>query len=164
MEDKTATKIAKEIIYKLQEKDFTLATAESCTGGAIAATITSIAGCSSVYKGSVVAYCNEIKAAILGVNKPTLDKYGAVSEETVREMVCGVKKITDSCCAIATSGIAGPGGGSPEKPVGTVWMAISVNDTTETHLLQLNDEGRARNIENTTAHALSLLLKMLNKE
>lgn len=149
--------IAESLVKRLQKRGCTLATAESCTGGAIAAAVTAISGCSAVFKGSVVAYCNEVKAEVLGVNRETLSVYGAVSEETVRQMVLGVQSLLKVDCAVATSGIAGPGGGSPEKPVGTVWMAVAVGNRVEARLLQIEDKGREANIETTVAEALQFL-------
>ena len=102
----------------LKAKNFSLSTAESCTGGGIAALITSVPGSSEYFKGGIVAYSNEIKADLLHVSVETLAQYGAVSRETVVEMVKGAMKTLKTDCAVATSGIAGPGGGTPEKPVG----------------------------------------------
>ena len=109
----------------LKAKNFSLSTAESCTGGGIAALITSVPGSSEYFKGGIVAYSNEIKADLLHVSVETLAQYGAVSRETVVEMVKGAMKTLKTDCAVATSGIAGPGGGTPEKPVGTVWIAAA---------------------------------------
>ena len=103
----------------LKNKKATLATAESCTGGFLAHKITKTPGCSIYYKGSVVAYAYEAKQNQLGVQKETLEKYGAVSEETVKEMVVGVLNTLNTDIGISISGIAGPGGGTPDKPVGT---------------------------------------------
>lgn len=148
---------AATLVEKLIERGCTLATAESCTGGAIASAITGVAGCSAVFKGSVVAYCNEVKASVLGVKSETLAAYGAVSEATVREMALGVQSLLKTSCAIATSGVAGPGGGSAEKPVGTVWMAVAVGDRVHTRLLQACDKGREANIEHAVSAALLFL-------
>ena len=109
----------------LKAKNFSLSTAESCTGGGIAALITSVPGSSEYFKGGIVAYSNEIKADLLHVSVETLAQYGAVSRETVVEMVKGAMKTLKTDCAVATSGIAGPGGGTPEKPVGTVSLYTS---------------------------------------
>jgi nicotinamide-nucleotide amidase len=106
----------------------TLATAESCTGGQIAATITKVPGCSAYYKGSIVSYANEIKENLLGVNQEDLNSYGAVSKQVVEGMVIGVIKKMEVDYAIATSGIAGPEGGTDDKPVGMVWIAIASKD------------------------------------
>lgn len=147
--------IAAATVEWLAEHGRTFATAESCTGGSIAAAITGIAGCSAVFKGSVVAYSNEVKAAVLGVGEDALATYGAVSEEVVKQMAQGVRRVMNVDCAVATSGIAGPGGGTPEKPVGTVWMAVAVGNDVFTRLLQMDDKGRKANIEHAVFSALS---------
>ena len=108
------------LLHHLNRLDLTVATAESCTGGNIAHQITSIAGSSSAFMGSVVAYSNDVKHRVLGVLNETLDTYGAVSLQTVEEMAQGACNVIGTDCAIVTSGIAGPGGGTPDKPVGTV--------------------------------------------
>ena len=147
--------IAAATVERLVERGCTLATAESCTGGAIAAAVTGVAGCSAVFKGSVVAYSNEVKAAVLGVGEEILAAHGAVSEEVVKRMVQGVQRVMSVDCAVATSGVAGPGGGTPEKPVGTVWMAVAVGNDVFTRLLQMADNGREANIEHAVFSALS---------
>ena len=152
------SELAAELIGVLRAKGLSLSTAESCTGGAIAAAITSGPGSSDVFKGAVVAYANEVKRSLLGVSDDTLQAYGAVSEQTVREMVQGVARATDSDCAVATSGVAGPGGGTPDKPVGTVWVAFYVKGRVVTSLLQLSDHGRMANIGATVEKTLSELL------
>lgn len=149
--------IAASIVEWCVQNGITIATAESCTGGSIAAAITGVAGCSAVYKGSVVAYSNEVKAAVLGVGEDTLALHGAVSEPVVEQMAQGVQRVMNVRCAVATSGIAGPGGGTPEKPVGTVWMAVAVGNEVFTRLLQMDDKGREINIEHTVFCALSFL-------
>ncbi len=149
--------IAASIVEWCVQNGITIATAESCTGGSIAAAITGVAGCSAVYKGSVVAYSNEVKAAVLGVGEDTLALHGAVSEPVVEQMAQGVQRVMNVRCAVATSGIAGPGGGTPEKPVGTVWMAVAVGNEVFTRLLQMDDKGREVNIEHTVFRALSFL-------
>ena len=112
----------------IAERGGFLAAAESCTGGTIAGRVTAIPGCSAWFKGGVVAYSNEIKASVLGVKLKTLREYGAVSGETIEEMVRGAMKIFGTEYAVATSGIAGPDGGTAEKPVGTVWIAAAGPD------------------------------------
>lgn len=107
----------------LRTRHLTISTAESCTGGRLAALLNRRPGSSDFYMGSVIAYSNDVKERLLGVSPDTLRTVGAVSEETVLQMVTGVRNLIRTDCAIATSGIAGPGGGSIEKPVGTVWMA-----------------------------------------
>ncbi len=156
--------LAADVIAKFALRGYTLATAESCTGGAISAALTGVAGSSAVFKGSVVAYCNSVKAAVLGVSEATLCAHGAVSEETVREMVVGAQRVLGAYCAVATSGVAGPSGGTAEKPVGTVWTAAAVGDKVVTRLLRLDDEGRTRNIEKTVAETLVFLLKTAGEE
>lgn len=108
----------------LKEKGLTLSLAESCTGGKLANLFTAIPGCSQYFKGGVVSYSNEAKRKILGVDFEDIKKYGAVSRTVVEQMALGARAIFESDCAIAISGIAGPGGGTPEKPVGTVWIAV----------------------------------------
>ncbi len=146
----------------LRNLGLTLSTAESCTGGNIAALLTSIPGSSAYFKGGVVAYANDVKNEILGVSIDTLRLYGAVSEETVVAMVKGAMKCMKSDCAVATSGIAGPGGGTVEKPVGTVWIAAGYKDEIITYKQEKN-EGRKENIRKATENALRLLLELLGK-
>lgn len=144
----------------LKAKGKTMATAESCTGGYIAHLITSIAGSSAYYKGSVVSYANEIKENILGVQHDTLMSVGAVSEETVKQMVAGAIKKLNVDFALATSGIMGPDGGTPEKPVGTVWVAAGNKEKIETLQLNLRFD-RERNISMTANNALNFLRKFI---
>lgn len=138
----------------------TLGTAESCTGGFLAHKITSIPGSSAYFKGSVVAYANEIKEGLLNVATATLLEHGAVSEQTVIEMVKGALNLLKTDIAISISGIAGPGGGTPEKPVGTIWLAIGNHTITKTKKLQLGKD-RLKNIEFTTVQALNMIRKFL---
>ena len=159
--DERIAQIAAEVNALLRERRFMLSTAESCTGGGVAAAITSCPGSSDVFKGAVVAYSNEVKSSLLGVSEDTLRLFGAVSEETVREMAAGVSSVMKSDCAIATSGIAGPGGGTKEKPVGTVWVATLVAGAVSATLLQLPDKGRDENIKATIIRALELLKERL---
>ena len=131
----------------LKEKGQTIATAESCTGGRLAALLNAHAGSSEFYTGSVVAYSNSVKRQVLGVSEQTLATCGAVSEDTVRQMAEGVRALLGTDYGIATSGIAGPGGGTPEKPVGTVWMAWATPQGTYAecfHLGSLRDQITAR--------------------
>lgn len=146
----------------LTKKQFTVSTAESCTGGNIAHEITAVAGCSSYFKGTVVAYANEVKQNVLGVSQETLEKEGAVSEPAVRQMVEGVAQKLHTNCAIATSGIAGPGGGTDEKPVGTVWIAATANGKTVSELYHFAGN-RSRVINHATTMAQLMLIKMLLK-
>lgn len=160
--DKIA-ELASTLVAQLQQRGLCFASAESCTGGAIAQAVTSVAGCSSVVRGAVVAYHNDVKTAVLGVDEAVIERVGAVSEEVVVAMVNGVSSLLAADCAVATSGIAGPGGGTPEKPVGTVWVAAKVCGRVSTRLLRLCDEGRGANIRNTVAEALEFVLSMLTE-
>ena len=153
--------LAARVVALLGERSLTIATAESCTGGAVSQAITSVAGCSAVMRGAVVAYHNDVKSAVLGVSADTLATVGAVSEDVVRLMAGGVSRIMSTDCAIATSGVAGPGGGTPEKPVGTVWVAVKAGDIVKTKKLQLCDEGRLRNVENATYEVLHFMYETL---
>ncbi len=120
----TLEKTTAQIIATLQERGETIAFAESCTGGRIAAAFTAISGSSAIFSGSVVSYANHIKQQWLGVHPKTLEQHGAVSQECVHEMLSGILTMADADYAIAVSGIAGPTGGSVEKPVGTVYIGI----------------------------------------
>ena len=122
--DEEIKNIAKQVVESFIEKGLTLSTAESCTGGAIAAAITAIPGASQMFNGAVVAYSNAIKSGVLGVDTTVLESFGAVSNETVLAMATGVRRLMHSDVSIATSGIAGPTGGSQEKPVGLVYFSI----------------------------------------
>lgn len=153
--------MAEKLVATLAGRSLTIATAESCTGGAVSQAITSVAGCSAVMRGAVVAYHNDVKSAVLGVSPATLEAVGAVSEEVVRQMVSGVARLMRTDCAIATSGVAGPGGGTPEKPVGTVWLAVKAGDIVRAKKLQLHDEGRLQNVANSTLEALQFMYETL---
>ena len=155
--------ISKQLNNTFRKEGLTLATAESCTAGSIAAVITSVPGSSSYFKGGIVAYADEVKINLLGVNPETLETKGAVSEETVISMAKGAMKSMNSDCAIATSGIAGPTGGSAEKPVGTVWIAAAMHDKVIT-MKANGDEGRKKNIENATLYALQMLQKLFQNQ
>ena len=146
--------------HLLKERNATLATAESCTGGYVAHLVTSIPGSSAWYKGSVVAYANEIKQNILGVPHESIQKHGAVSKEVVTEMALRAQTMFDADFVIATSGIAGPDGGTPEKPVGTTWIAIATPDEVFAKQFTFGDS-RDRNIRRTALEALNLLRKTL---
>ncbi|MFO7256531.1 MAG: competence/damage-inducible protein A [Bacteroidota bacterium] len=140
----------------LLEKGLTLSAAESCTGGHVSHTITTVPGSSAYFLGSVVAYANEVKINALGVNPETLAQYGAVSEQTVAEMASGVRQRFGTDIGIATSGIAGPGGGTPDKPVGTIWIACADRNGVETRKLQFAN-ARLVNIKLTTTAVLNLV-------
>jgi nicotinamide-nucleotide amidase len=147
----------------LTEKGRTMSTAESCTGGHIAHLITSVPGSSRYFKGSVVSYDNAVKENLLQVDPATIGRSGAVSEEVVRQMVNGVLPLIDTDLALAVSGIMGPDGGTPEKPVGTVWVAAGDRRKAITQKFQFRFD-RQRNIELTSTFALNLLRKFILSE
>ena len=153
-------KLEEEIGILLKTKNLSLSTAESCTGGGIAALITSVPGSSEYFNGSIVAYSNEVKMSLLHVSADTLEKHGAVSRETVTEMAKGAMKTLKTDCAVATSGIAGPGGGTSGKPVGTIWIAAAYKSEIVT-MKQEGDCGRAGNVQKAIQNALLLLLDKL---
>lgn len=141
-----------ELIYILREKGYTISTAESCTGGLIGKRITDIPGSSDVYNGTITAYSNRIKIDILGVNSLTIDRFGAVSEEVAGEMVKGAAEKMMTSTAISTTGIAGPGGGSENKPVGTVCFGFYINGDVITKTLNLGgNRDRIRNFSSIFA-------------
>ena len=109
-----------------------------------------------------MAYHNEVKVNLLGVSASSLEEYGAVSKQVVEQMVCGVARVTGSDCAVATTGVAGPGGGTQEKPVGTVWIAAYIKGVVEVKLLSLGDKGRLNNVKNTVLEVLHLMNDVLN--
>ena len=147
----------------LKDRHCTVATAESCTGGKVASLITSVSGSSEYYKGSVVSYCNEVKADVLGVSRADLEKYGAVSSTVAEQMASGVRSLLKTDYAVATTGIAGPTGGSEEKPVGTVWIAVA-SPTKVVSRKYVFGKDRAINIERFAASALSMLIVEMEKE
>lgn len=140
-----------------------LSTAESCTGGTISSLITSVPGSSEYFLGSVTSYANSVKENVLSVPAQIIETYGAVSSECVAAMAEGVRKLTSSDYSVATSGIAGPGGGSDDKPVGTVWIGVTSEKGTETYRLRFNSD-RKRNIERFSSSALHILLNKIRKE
>ena len=158
------TETMAEVIGRiLKEKNKSLAVAESCTGGYISHLITSIAGSSEFYNGSLTAYSNAIKENVLGVNAKTLEDFGAVSEQVAKEMVLGVKQIMKSDYAISTTGIAGPSGGTEEKPVGTVWIAIASENKVFAKKFVFGNN-RERNIVRSSQTALQILRRVILKE
>ncbi|MDR0795642.1 MAG: CinA family nicotinamide mononucleotide deamidase-related protein [Tannerella sp.] len=145
---------------KLRALGQTIGTAESCTGGAIAALLTSIAGSSDYFMGSIVAYDNAVKQRVLGVSENNLMQYGAVSQQVVEQMAQGALRVLGCDWAIATSGIAGPGGGTPEKPVGTIWIAIANRNKTISKPFSFNTT-REQNIQRAVNMSLANLLDAL---
>ena len=147
----------------LTERKQTLATAESCTGGSIAVRFTALPGASAYFRCGVVAYSNEAKADILGVRADDITRYGAVSEQVARQMAEGARRVAGADYAIATTGIAGPTGGSEEKPVGTVWIAVATPERTVAQLRQCCSD-RGQIIDRASAFAIGLLRDCLNGE
>lgn len=145
----------------LRDKGVTISTAESCTGGYIAHLITSVAGSSAYFKGSVVSYANEVKIKVLGVNPSDIEARGVVSETVVIQMAEGVRKLLGTDYAVSTSGIAGPDGGTPEKPVGMVWIGVATPDKTFARKFVFSFT-RERNIAKAAAKALELVLNEVN--
>lgn len=144
----------------LRQKKMTVATAESCTGGAIAAGITSVPGSSDYFKGGIVAYENDIKQRLLDVSPEDIEAYGAVSKTVVEQMAIGAKKHLKTDFALATSGIAGPDGGTPEKPVGTVWIALASESGVVSEKF-LFGNNRQRNTQRSVLGAINMLRKHL---
>ncbi|HEY4718039.1 MAG TPA: CinA family protein [Anaerolineales bacterium] len=148
---------------KLRARGLRLAVAESCTGGLIGHRVTNVAGSSTYYVGSVTAYAYEAKVRLLGVTWENLEKHGAVSAETVAEMARGIRRALAADVGIAVSGIAGPGGGMPGKPVGLVWIAVSAKDDLLTR--QFNFKGERISVKEQAAEeALRLGIEYLDKK
>lgn len=152
-DDITIEKVVGELLLKKGEK---VATAESCTGGYIAHLITSVPGSSNYFPGSVISYSNEVKIKELDVKPIDIYKHGAVSQQVVEQMAIGVRQKMKSDFGLATSGIAGPDGGTEEKPVGTVWIALATREGVRSKLFKL-DEHRGRNIRRSSLAALNML-------
>ena len=161
MSSKAIRALAAQLVTRLQESEAMLVTAESCTGGMIAAAITDIAGSSSVLDRGCVTYSNQAKTDLLGVRAESLEKWGAVSRQIAAEMVSGALAACPAAdYAVAVTGIAGPGGGTLDKPVGLVWLAVQKR-TEAAHISQLNLTGdRAAVREKTVEAALSALLQL----
>ena len=153
--------IEENVGEKLRCLGQTIGTAESCTGGSIAALLTSVAGSSDYFTGSVVAYANSVKRNILGVSESDLHQYGAVSQQVVEQMAKGALRVLGCDWAIATSGIAGPGGGTPDKPVGTVWIAVANKNEVVSKIYRFHTI-REQNIQRTVNMALLLLLERIS--
>ena len=152
-----------QLITMLREKGLRVATAESCTGGLLAGSITAIPGSSEVFDCGIVSYSNTIKHQLLGVEQMTLDTVGAVSEETARQMAIGVRRLAAADIALSTTGIAGPGGATADKPVGLVYIALATEDGcwVKRNIFQGN---RAQVRQQTVETALSLLETYLNNQ
>lgn len=158
-ESKSLQQVLGELLH---ENELTVSTAESCTGGNIAHRIVSIPGSSEYFMGSVVSYSNDVKAEVLGVSRSDIARFGAVSQEVAEQMVKGASKLMHTNCAIATTGIAGPDGGSKFKPVGTVWFAVKYNDQIVSECIHFNGN-RSEVIEQATNHGLVMLINMIRK-
>lgn len=155
------TKTIEEILVaRLKEKNFTITTVESCTGGLLAGTIVNAKGASDVFQEGYITYSNEAKERLVHVSSQTLEKYGAVSRDTAREMAEGAAKVAGAEVALSTTGIAGPGGGTSEKPVGLVYIACTVFGKTEI-LKNVFTGSRQEVREKSVAKALELALKMI---
>lgn len=150
--------LAEEVAFLLRKKRLTLSAAESCTGGQIAAQLTALAGASDYFKGGIVSYCNEVKADIVGVEQSTLDRHTAVSEATVREMAEGARYRMKSDYAVASTGVAGPTGGSDLNPVGTVWMAVATPEQTVTKKMRYNGR-RQQVIDRAVNEVFAMLIR-----
>ena len=157
------TEIEEAVGLLLKERGATVSTAESCTGGYVAHRLTSVAGSSSYFLGSVVSYSNEVKESMLGVDHESLRLYGAVSGQVAEQMAEGAKERLQSTFAVSTTGVAGPSGGSPDKPVGTVWIACAGPLRTVTRKLQLGTL-RDVNIQLTAMHVMNMLRQELKDE
>lgn len=151
----TAT-VEEQVHRCLMDRGQKLAVAESCTGGKIASKFTAMAGASAYFLAGLTTYSNESKIKVLGVRASTIEAYGAVSEQTAREMAEGARRVTGADYAVATTGIAGPSGGSAEKPVGTVWFAVATPEGTTT-ALHLCGTDRGQVIDRATAYAIRML-------
>lgn len=158
------TASVQELVHRtLVERGRTLAVAESCTGGTIAARFTAMPGASAYFRCGVVAYSNEAKRDLLGVDTEALARYGAVSEQVARQMAEGVRRVAGADYAVATTGIAGPAGGSPEKPVGTVWIAVATPSGT-TAVVKRCGTDRGQIVDRASAFAIGLLRDRLDAE
>ncbi len=172
-DDKSVTKsidrMASDVVKYMSENDVTLTAAESCTGGLFSTVITSVSGASNVFKGSSVVYTEEMKMKMLGVSKSTLDKYSVYSPECASEMCIGARKLADADYAVAITGIAGPNGGTNEKPVGTVYVSVMGGSKTVTKNLRLNNEMEYGRLDRegirtmTVFRALEMLLGLLDE-
>lgn len=152
-----------ELGNALRSRHLLMGTAESCTGGKIASMITSMAGSSEYFAGGVVSYCNEVKHNVLGVSEADLNAFGAVSQPVVEQMARGAMRVLGCDCAVATSGIAGPGGGTPSKPVGTVWIAAAYKERILSECFHFGENPRLENIRLSAEAALRMLLGLIRE-
>lgn len=162
MSEMNTNRISEQIGEVLRAKGLVMGTAESCTGGRIANMITLVAGSSDYFAGGVVSYSNEVKHHVQGVSEEALRAHGAVSREVVEQMALGAIRVLGCDCSVATSGIAGPGGGTPDKPVGTVWIAAALRDRVVSRCWHFGTV-RAENIEAAANAALGMLAELLQE-
>ena len=157
--------LEEQVVKTLNEKGLVLATAESCTGGLIAKRITDVSGSSAVFNCGIVSYSNEIKEKVLGVSYKTLETYGAVSEQTVREMVKGALKISGADIAVSVSGIAGPNSDNTEKPVGLIFLAVTNGKTITVKQLNntFTENIRENNRQSASDEALKMILDLVGE-
>ena len=157
--------LEEQVVKTLNEKGLVLATAESCTGGLIAKRITDVSGSSAVFNCGIVSYSNEVKEKVLGVSHKTLKTYGAVSEQTVREMVKGALKISGADIAVSVSGIAGPNSDNTEKPVGLIFLAVSngKNITVKQLNNTFTENIRENNRQSASDEALKMILDLVGE-
>ena len=155
--ESSTSRLAAALVAALESKGLTCATAESCTGGGVGSAITSVAGSSAVFLGGVVSYSNDVKADVLGVSRDSLARVGAVSSEVASQMATGARRVIGSDLAVSLTGIAGPGGGSAEKPVGLVWFGLATPSGVSTQSRIFSGD-RAAIRAAAVEHALGLLL------
>lgn len=156
--------IEEQVVHCLMKKKWHIACAESCTGGLVAARIINVANASYVLDTSFITYANEAKIKYLGVSEATITQHGVVSEEVVYEMAAGVAREANAEVGVAISGIAGPGGGTTEKPVGMVCFGFFVNGAITTKTMQFGNPGRNNVRAQSTEYALTTVLQLLNKD
>ena len=152
-----------QVVRLLKERNLTITAAESCTGGLIAGTLVNVAGASDVFGEAYVTYSNEAKQRLVGVRAETLERFGAVSEETAYEMAAGAARVAGADVGLSSTGIAGPGGGTPEKPVGLVYIGCCVRGEVQVQRLNLHGD-REQNRMDTVKAALELAAEMLAAE
>ena len=159
LETKILSKSIQELLYNSDKK---IGTAESCTGGRLAEALIAVPGSSNYFNGSIIAYTNEVKENLLGVNHQVLEEQTAVSEEVARQMVLGAIKTLRVDFAVAVTGVAGPAGGTPENPVGTIWIGYGCNTDVRTWKLS-EDFGRDINLSIATSKVLQLMVEFLKE-
>jgi nicotinamide-nucleotide amidase len=155
--------LSREINRLMWNTDKTISTAESCSSGRLATLLTEYPGSSDFFKGGIVAYADECKEQLLGVSKELIEQKSAVSEDVAREMVKGAIKLFGTDYAVAMTGFAGPGGGTEDEPIGSIWIAVGSADEIITYH-QVGNEGREENVINATHKALSMLRNFLNED